>query len=364
MRACFVSAIVCTCYWCVFPQAYASPDELMSLWSTRASRLDCVYVEGTVDQFRVPVDLDPSSPTNWRKRPKVCQTVDFVLWLRRPDFRINVRVRPDEDDTYSEYTDFSWVDGRMTTLGGIGLASEYLGGSIVSDCKTGRLAVEPFLTPLEYHFFDFPGNNVPEALRACAYKVDGRTILLQLNEPAPGQDLWAGAIEFGLDSDYVPRRMTLRIAGESGRLPVEWECVSLATQKVGEIEAISEARIVLYNPEVLAEERVVYHWRAKKLVQRPILLGELEVDFPKGTPVADYTRNIAWKAGEPDPPKPIDPQVLQAITESVRAQLGTPAIQGRRQRAIILIVGGAAAVSGVVFLLAWRIRRLRFNPNI
>jgi hypothetical protein len=335
----------------------ATAQDLLDRWAARAARVDSLYVEGRFVHYRVPADRDAADPDNWTIRPEVCPVSEFALWLRRPDFRVNVRVVPRDDrgpEAFEQH--FGWVDKKLYARGIPKDPSERRSGCINKRSRQTVLSVEPYLTPVEYHFFDWWEDNVPALCRSKPHHEEGNAVIIQFSSEKDAR--WVGRIEFDPAQEYCPRRMSLLLMFGDDAGSTSWDLETLETQKVGGVPVISKARIVLYNPRVNPAERVVYLWETTRIEQRAITRADLEVVFPPGTPVMDYTTNKEWIEGDPDSVQDIDLEALHEVAQALQAQLVSPEIRARRSTAMRWIIVGAAALTLLLGGLAYRIRQL------
>jgi len=336
---------------------FARGQDLMQSWVARTAKLDSLHVTGRLEAYRVPQDLDPADPANWRVFG--FPSVQFELWLRRPDFRIHF-LRTNADGSLFDRAEYAWLDAKLFSHGYPQREGDPHGGSIQADARSGQLGPIPYLTPLEFQLFDWPDLDVPALLAKMPYRAEGNTLTIQMN-PA---GTWIGRIEVDPLAGFCPRRMSLIIQDAALLAPIVWDLAVLQTTVVAGLPVVSKARIFLSNPNTAdgkadGKGRVVYVWEASEIEHIPITRSDLEIAWPAGTRVTDYTTYKEWVVGEPGPPEDVDPALVRAIAESIRAANTTPALQARRQRAMAWIIAAALAVALLIGAMGYQIRRLR-----
>jgi hypothetical protein len=340
----------------------ACGENPLSRWVTRTRQVDSLCVEGRFLQYRVPADRDADNPANWVVRADVCPTAEFRLLLRRPDFKIEVRTLDPHTNAMrdgSQHDVYSWVDGKLSTWCCQERPSEERSGSIAARSRSPLLSVQPYLTPVEYHFFDWPTDDVPLEFANRPHRIEGNavTIEIHMDKKTPG-NRWGGWIEVDPEHGYCPMRMNLTIGGEL-QDQVSWDMKTLETQMVNGVPIISKARFILFNPAVNQAERVVYLYEAFKIEQRPITRGDLELVFPPGTPVMDFSTMRSWVVGDPESVRDVDPELVRQVGRAIVAQQLTPEIRSQRQSAMQWILISAGAVTLLLAALGYRIRQLR-----
>lgn len=344
----------------------ASEPDLMQRWVERSERLDSLYVEGRIDHYRVPIDKDPADPANWEFRPDVCLRVDFTAWLRRPDYRVNIRDLPRENGLAGQNSDYNWLDGKACAVGEYN-HPENMGGTFQSDPRIGRMMLEPYLTPMEVNFFGnaHPIASSPSDLAQLPYEIEGNVITVRLDEGSGKNTPMLGRIELDPQRDYCPTRITCVTDFEPPTEDLTWDLHTLETTDVGGMTMIKKARIVVTQRTILPNERVVYLWEAKVIREQPITRADIQIEFPDGILVTDYTTNppTQWTAGQPGSKTELDPKELALMAEALQAQLGAPIIRAERQTAMTWIVVGAFAVSAAALALALIIRRRRYGAR-
>ncbi|GIK16911.1 MAG: hypothetical protein BroJett003_18750 [Planctomycetota bacterium] len=333
-------------------------QDLGAHWKARAARVDSLYVEGKVHHFRVPADQDAGDERNWVFDPKTCLNVDFRLWIRRPDFRIRVHNPPGErmrEDTQ----EFAWVEGTMTSVGDLARPDGGWGAALRSDVQAPRFLLEPFLTPFEFHLFDWKFGSGPTDWLKQPYQVEANRITIELKPPDDG--FWAAGAELDPQRHYCPTRLSLLIGSDPARR-IHWDMQTLKTTDVDGLPVISLARIVLYNPATNPSQRVVYLYEASKIEKRPITRSDLEIEIPHGVTVTDMRDKNQWKtwvSGDPADPQDLDMEVQREVARAVQAQLVSPEIRAARKSAMTWIVGLGVGVGVVLTAMGLYIRRLR-----
>lgn len=326
-------------------------------WLTHVAQTDSLYVEGRVTQYRVPVDKDATDPNNWVHRPEVCPTIEFKIWLRRPDFRIWSHLLPDKAFA-GDLVEASWVDGRLRVIGGLTGPPARHSGLIAGASRIPALSITPLLTPLEYHFFDWGGDNAPFLMANRPHEAEGDALIFELSSEKTGAARWVGRVECTPALDYLPARMTLFIGTDAARA-VGWDLVRLAHSETTPTPVMTKALMALHSPSTLPDERVVFLWEATRLEQRAITRHDLEVVFPDGLEVMDYTTNQTWIVGDPNSARSVAPERLKEIADALHAQMVTPTIMSERKAALRWIVAGATLVTLLIAALAYRLRRVR-----
>ncbi len=335
--------------------------DLLNQWVARTARVDSLYVEGKVRQYRVAANKDPMDSKNWEQREGIGPlVVEFSVLLRRPDLRFNLRV-PAQGTTKYQSADHAWLDGKHYEVGSLDIPGAGA-GSISDRFHNGSLAAVPYLTPLEFDFFDYPATDVSREFAKLARTIDGNRILLQINSSADkpdGGNLWLAEIEVDPEHDLVPRRMRLTIETGSDKR-IYWTLETRSTAELDGTTLIQQATLILWNQLVLPNERVVYLWEATKIEKRPITLADIELSFPAGMFVMDYTTNRSWTAtesGEPRDVQHLSSETIQKLAEAAQAGMLTPEIRSRRRTAMSWILGGAAVLVFAVALAAYHARR-------
>jgi len=335
---------------CLATNLCVAADDLLERWAARTARIDSLYVEARIDErYRVPVGADPTDQSKWVLR-KSGDVLNYRLWLRRPDFRIEVDIDYNTPELHNEVIIAAWLDGRAYDLGGRPDAPETMGGIIQGYSRPGRLKLDPYLTPLEYHFFEYPIDDAPRHLARLPHRIEDNVATIEISKHEGWS--WIGRLEFD-PNEAFPRRMML-IVGEKQPL-ITWSMYTLETTMVEGVRVISKALLTLRNPRALPDMLALYIWEATCIEKRPITRADLEVIFPEGTHVTDYVENRSWVVGQPDSVEEFDPNTLRTMARWMRAGLLAPEIRARRQRAMLWIVGaGAAATAGALLLLRRR----------
>lgn len=356
-RCCFMKLIL----WILPSGLPVMGDDLGAHWKARAARIDSLYVEGKFRHFRVPADQDAADERNWIFDPRTCLNVDFRLWIRRPDFRIWVHDLPGERISEG-VQEFAWVEGVMTSVGDLANPGGGWAAMIESDVQSPRFMLEPFLTPFEFHLFDWKFGSGPADWLKHPYQVDTNRITVELRPPVSPEDgFWAAGAELDPQRQYCPIRLSLLIGSDPARR-IHWDMQTLKTMDVDGLPVISRARIVLYNPGVNPLQRVVYLYEASRIEKRPITKADLEITIPHGVVVMDVRDGKQWKtwiAGDPTGPQDVDMEVQREVARAVQAQLVSPQIRAARKSAMIWIVVLGVSVSAIIFGMGLYIRRLR-----
>ncbi|GIK16913.1 MAG: hypothetical protein BroJett003_18770 [Planctomycetota bacterium] len=328
---------------------------ILRRWVERTARVDSLYVEGRFVMFRSPVEADIDDQSQWVSSPDF-PSAEFKIWLRRPDFRIWMHA-PEHGRTAAEIQEFSWLEGRLVVTGDLqNIPPDQSIVSIVGVSRRALLSFWPYLTPLEYHFFDWEIDNYPSKLLKRPRRTEGTATVVELTRVENWGSMLA-RIEFNPDNE-VPKRLT-SLSGDDPERRITWDMVVLETRTVDDVPVISKARFALYNPNVLRDVRSVYLYETTRIEKRPITRADLEIRIPEGVQVNDFVNEKVWIAGQEDSAQDLDREEFRKAAQAVQAQLVSPEIRAARKSAMTWIVGLGVGVGVVLTAMGLYIRRLR-----
>ncbi len=341
--------------------ATAQPtNELLSAWIARTRKIDSLYVTGRMRLYRVRIGLEAFDRANWQTQPGVCPMSEFAIWLKRPDYRVELKRFENEQSTqFNEFHSNAWLDGKFGMLNRNMGEYRVHGAALFESNKMGIFWAEHHLTPLEYQFFDFPANDAVPAMAGLPHAAHGNVLSVDLvpGDTAGAPARWKGSVELDPQRGFLPVRASLVIELGGGRRSVEWEMRTLASREMNGVHVITAAQWNLYNPNILPNERFVHLWETDVFEFKPIGPNDLALVIPDGTPVTDYTSNWQWTAGSAAASQVVDVDLPGRIAESLQAQLAAPEIRKRRQGTMNWVVIGSLVVVGMLSLLAWRLRQ-------
>jgi hypothetical protein len=339
------------------PQSVTSLTRIMERWQK------LVPIEVRIEDQQVP-HVVPARPwpdevlwdrSSWRL---VNQGLLREVTLRffRGDFELTDIARRVGDPVPQLNEAMSYVRGEFTLL------NEPEGKSpraLIDDrVRSSTLLIDKFLTVFELEFFDtrapWPDVIRSEGLQPTGIDtIDGiACVRLENNRDTDGHEL---SMWLDPNRDYAPVRALRLSHGDSG---ASWSELRINRhQMAGDTWIAKDAEIMVCSPAKVDDCQV--HRYSVRLVgagaehqPRPLWYR-----LPEGTRVQDYVHNEEWTAdgaGGRRETEPLDRETLEAIRESIEADIMAPELARSRRYAVYGVFGLTVAIVAAVVLVGRR----------